>query len=221
MTDAPQILIVEDNRELGELLVRLLRSEGYRPDLAHDGQAGLHRALTRAYDGLIIDRGLPAIDGLDLLGRLRRCGIDSPVLILTAFGTVADRVAGLDAGAEDYLIKPFEVDELLARIRALLRRPPVRPAALAVGDARFDLITRTVWRSDGTAVELSGRESDLLRLFAERPDRVFTRGEIVGAVFPDSATASLADSYVHYLRRKLGAEAVRTVRGVGYRLGAL
>ena len=222
MTDqACRVLVVEDDRELGPLLIRMFQSAGYQSDLAPDGQAGLHLALTRRYDAMIIDRGLPAIEGLDLLIRLRRRGIDAPALILTAQGTVADRVAGLDSGAEDYLVKPFEVEELLARLRALLRRRTTGSATtLAVGGAAFDLIARTVQHRDGWSVTLSGRESDLLRLLAESPSRVFTREEIVAGVFPDSATDSLVDTYVHYLRRKLGTDVVRTVRGVGYRLGA-
>lgn len=216
-----RVLVVEDDRELGELLVRLFRGAGYVAELAPDGHYGLHLALTRRYDVLIIDRGLPAIEGLDLLARLRRRSIRAPALILTALGTVADRVAGLDSGAEDYLVKPFEVDELLARVRVLLRRRPSSDRSIAVGSAEFDLVTRTVTAGDGTSATLSGRESDLLRLLAEQPVRVFSREEIVAKVFPDAASDTLVDTYVHYLRRKLGAGAVTTVRGAGYRLGAL
>lgn len=223
MTDAAapaaRVLVVEDDRELGPLLVRLFRGAGYDPDLAPDGQAGLHLALTRRYDAMILDRGLPAIEGLDLLGRLRRSGVSVPTLVLTALGTVPDRVAGLDSGAEDYLVKPFEVDELLARVRVLLRRRLVSGERLAVGDAEFDLIARTVTGPDGSVVALSGRESDLLRLLAHDPARAFTREEILVQVFPDASGVALVDTYVHYLRRKLGAAAVSTVRGVGYRLG--
>ncbi|MEU7875885.1 response regulator transcription factor [Dactylosporangium sp. NPDC049140] len=215
------ILIVEDDRDVGTMLQRLFRSEGYAADLAPDGQAGLHHALSRAYDAMIIDRGLPAIEGVDLLGRLRRSGISTPTLILTALGTLADRVAGLDAGAEDYLVKPFEIDELLARVRALLRRHPAATRTLAIGTAKFDLVARTVSRDDGSTAALSGREADLLRLLAEHPSRPFSRDEIVSQVFPDAAADSLVDTYVYYLRRKLGAGAVTTVRGVGYRLGDL
>jgi two-component system response regulator QseB len=214
-------LVVEDDPELGELLLRLFRGAGYAAELAPDGQAGLHLALTRPYDLLIIDRGLPAIEGLDLLARLRRSSVDAPALVLTALGTVADRVAGLDSGAEDYVVKPFEVDELLARVRVLLRRRPATRHNLTVGTAEFDLLTRTVTTEDGVAATLSGRESDLLRLLAENPARVFSRDEIVSKVFPDAATDTLADTYVHYLRRKLGATVVTTVRGAGYRLGVL
>jgi len=216
-----RVLVVEDDRELGELLLRLFRGAGYAAELAPDGQNGLHLALTRRYDVLIIDRGLPAIEGLDLLARLRRNSVQAPALILTALGTVADRVAGLDSGAEDYLVKPFEVDELLARVRALLRRRPQPERTLRVGSAEFDLITRTVTAGDGANTTLSGRECDLLRLLAEQPARVFSRDEIVRKVFPEAATDTLVDTYVHYLRRKLGAAVVTTVRGTGYRLGTL
>ncbi|MEU0559309.1 response regulator transcription factor [Dactylosporangium sp. NPDC006015] len=216
---AARVLVVEDDRELGPLLLRLLRSAGYEPELAPDGQAGLHLALTRQYDAMILDRGLPAIEGLDLLGRLRRTGVTVPALVLTALGTVPDRVTGLDAGAEDYVVKPFEVDELLARVRVLLRGHSRSGQHLMVGDATFDLITRTVTAPDGSIAALSGRESDLLRLLARNPARAFTREEIVQRVFPEAATVALVDTYVHYLRRKLGTAAVATVRGVGYRLG--
>ena len=218
---AARVLVVEDDRELGELLLRLFHGAGYLAELAPDGQNGLHLALTRRYDVLIIDRGLPAIEGLDLLARLRRSSVHAPALILTALGTVADRVAGLDSGAEDYLVKPFEVDELLARVRALLRRRPRPERTLAIGTAEFDLITRTVITDDGAGTTLSGRESDLLRLLAEHPARVFSRDEIVGKVFPEATTDTLVDTYVHYLRRKLGATVITTVRGTGYRLGTL
>jgi two-component system, OmpR family, response regulator len=224
MTDAApptaKVLVVEDDRELGPLLLRLFRGAGYEPDLAPDGQAGLHLALTRRYDAMIVDRGLPAIEGLDLLGRLRRSGVTVPALVLTALGTVSDRVAGLDSGAEDYLVKPFEVDELLARVRVLLRRRSPPGERLTVGGAAFDLIARTVTGPDGSTVALSGRESDLLRLLAQNPARAFTREQIITQVFPDATGVALVDTYVHYLRRKLGAAAISTVRGVGYRLGS-
>jgi two-component system, OmpR family, response regulator len=215
-----RLLVVEDDRELGPLLLRLFRGAGYRPDLAPDGQAGLHLALTRRYDAIILDRGLPAIEGLDLLGRLRRSGVQVPVLVLTALGTVADRVAGLDGGAEDYLVKPFEVEELLARVRVLLRGRTGAGERLEVGDATFDLIARTVTGPDGSVTALSGRESDLLRLLARNPGRAFTREQILAQVFPDASGVALVDTYVHYLRRKLGPGVVATVRGVGYRLGS-
>jgi two-component system response regulator QseB len=170
----------------------------------------------------VLDRRLPAIEGLDLLARLRRSGVATPAMLLTALGTVVDRIAGLDGGAEDYMVKPFDLDELLARVRVLLRRQPASAGhVVAVGTAEFDLITRTVTADNGTATTLSGRESDLLRLLAEHPSRVFSRREITARIFPDSGTDTMADTYVHYLRRKLGATVVTTVRGTGYRLGRL
>jgi two-component system response regulator QseB len=214
-----RVLLVEDDRELGGMLVRVFQGEGYHADLAPDGQTGLHRALTRRYDVLVVDRGLPAIDGLDLVARLRRSAVPTPALMLTALGTVADRVAGLDGGAQDYLVKPFEMDELLARVRVLLRGVPGPRTDLWIGTSRFDLTTRQVTHPDGVTVTLSGREADLLRMLAEEPDRVFTRSQIIARVFPDAGTDTLADTYVHYLRRKLGMEVIRTVRGHGYRLG--
>ena len=139
----PRLLLVEDDRALGPLLVEVL-TEQHEVDLARDGQAGLHLALTRAYDVMVIDRGLPAIDGISLIGRLRGRGISTPILILTARGTVADRVEGLDAGAEDYVVKPFEIDELLARLRALLRRHSETSAMVNVGRRRLDVVGRRV-----------------------------------------------------------------------------
>jgi two-component system response regulator QseB len=220
--ERPRILVIEDDRELRELLTRLLEDAGYLVDPAGDGQAGLHRGLTREYDVMIIDRGLPGIDGVDLTGRLRRQGITTPVLILTAYGSVADRVSGLDAGAEDYVVKPFEIDELLARLRALRRRHDGAAEVLQLGGGgQLDLGARVVRRSDGSEVELSSREAALLQVLAARPSRVFSRDELRERVFEAAESDSIVDTYVHYLRRKLGNGVVRTVRGFGYRAGAL
>jgi two-component system response regulator QseB len=219
--EPPRILVVEDNAELCEMLDRLLGDSGYQVDLARDGQAGLHQALTRGYDVLLIDRGLPGIDGFDLILRLRRRGLTTPVLILTAYSAVADRVAGLDAGAEDYLVKPFEIDELLARLRALRRRHPVAAEVLRLGSGEVDFAARVARLADGHEVELSGRETALLRVLATRPGRVYSRDELRERVFEAAESASIVDTYVHYLRRKLGTGAVRTVRGLGYRAGTL
>ena len=180
----PRVLVVEDEPDLARLLARLLTDEGYAVDVVHDGQAGLHRALTRRYDVLLLDRGLPGIDGLDLLRRLRRSGVHAPALMLTAYDTVPDRVEGLDSGAQDYLVKPFDVDELLARLRALLRRtePGEDAELLDLGDRRLDEASRMV--VGGTEdVQLSDREAALLRTLAGRPTRVFTRDELRSSVF--------------------------------------
>jgi DNA-binding response OmpR family regulator len=224
----PRLLLVEDDPDLSGLLQEILRDEGYDVEPARDGQRGLHLGLTGRHDVLVVDRGLPAIEGVDLVGRLRRQGVVAPVLVLTARGTVADRVAGLDAGAEDYLVKPFDVDELLARLRALLRRADGSAGGAAAGDAevlrlgtaRFVVHQRVVLRPDGDVL-LSPRECALLEILARRPARVFTRDELVARVFEDAGGPGAVETYVHYLRRKLGRRAVLTVRGTGYRLGDL
>jgi two-component system, OmpR family, response regulator len=215
------LLLVEDDTQLGPLLVELLGEAGYRVDLATDGQAGLHRGLTREYDVLIVDRGLPAIDGADLVARLRSRGVATPAMLLTARSAVADRIEGLDAGAEDYLVKPFDVDELLARVRALRRRHHDAAEVIRLGQGWLDLGGRCARLSDGSEVVLSGRELDLLTTLARRPGRVFSRGELRERVFDAAESSSIVDTYVHYLRRKLGADVIRTVRGLGYRIGAL
>jgi two-component system response regulator QseB len=218
----PRLLLVEDDHELSEMLVRVLADSGYEIEIAGDGHSGLHRALTRPYDLMIVDRGLPAIEGLDLTRRLRQQGVRVPVLILTAYGALADRVAGLDAGAEDYVVKPFEIEELLARLRALLRRHDQPDATfLPLGAARLDVSTRMVLLADGAEVALSSREAELLRVLAARPSRVFGRDELRERVFGAAESASIVDTYVHYLRRKLGTGIVQTVRGLGYRAGGL
>jgi two-component system response regulator QseB len=217
----PSLLVVEDDAAFADLLADLLGDEGYSVDLARDGQAGLHRGLTRRYDAMVVDRGLPAVEGTDLVRRLRSRGVTCPVLLLTARGTVTDRVEGLDAGAEDYLVKPFEVPELLARIRALLRRHVDRAESLPLGRRRLDVTGRRVVDDAGAEpdVELSGRESGLLHALAAAPTRVFTREELLDRVFDAADSPGAVDTYVHYLRRKLGRDVVHTVHGLGYRMG--
>jgi two-component system response regulator QseB len=160
VTDLPgaAVLVVEDDADLARMLERLLTAAGYGVTLAPDGQRGLHLGLTREWDAMVIDRGLPAVEGLELLRALRRKGIHTPVLVLSARGTPAERVAGLDAGAEDYLAKPFDVEELLARIRALLRRHRDAAPTLPLGRARLDIAARVVIDTAGGETELSGRE---------------------------------------------------------------
>ena len=215
-------MLVEDDHELTAMLERLFEEEGYRVDVAADGQRALHLGLTRGYEVIVLDRGLPAIEGLDVLGRWRRSGVDTPVLVLSARGAAADRVEGLDAGAEDYLTKPFDVDELLARLRALRRRHLDAARVLPVGGSRLDLDTGEVVPGPGTSgspVRLSGRECSLLATLASRPGRVFSRDDLLCIVFAGAESTIVVDTYVHYLRRKLGRGVVDTVRGRGYRLG--
>ncbi len=222
------VLLVEDDRRLAEMVTALLVEEGYRVEVAGGGQAGLHLGLTRHYGVLIIDRGLPVLEGLELLRRLRSNGIGTPALILTARGSLTDRVEGLDAGAEDYLVKPFEVPELLARIRALLRRHADTAQFLPLGRRRLSLTDRAVLGGagdsgagdSGDTVALSERECRLLAVLAGAPGQVFTRPQLLERVFDQADTVGTVDTYVHYLRRKLGRESVQTVRGLGYRLGS-
>ena len=220
---APGVLLVEDDHQLGEMLTALLVDTGYRVDLAGGGQTGLHLGLTGPYEVLIIDRGLPVLDGLELLRTLRSNGITTPALVLTARGSLTDRVEGLDAGAEDYLVKPFEVPELLARIRALLRRHTDTAQFLPLGRRRLSLAARAVVGAPSAtddAVALSERECALLAVLAGSPEQVFTRPQLLARVFDQADTLGTVDTYVHYLRRKLGRGAVQTVRGLGYRLGS-
>ncbi len=217
---AGTLLVVEDDRALSAMLTELFIDEGYAVDVAHDGQRGLHLGLTRQYDAAIIDRGLPAVEGMELVAVLRARGVDTPVLLLTARGSIADRVDGLDAGAQDYLVKPFEVPELLARVRALVRRPS-GGAMLRVGDWSLNRITRMVEGvAAGGNVELSEREAALLTVLMSSPRRVFTRSQLLAAAFDHADSGGAVDTYVHYLRRKLGSDVVHTVHGVGYRLGS-
>jgi DNA-binding response OmpR family regulator len=217
--ELPHLLLAEDDRVLASLLVEVL-SDAYLVTQVPDGQAALHAALTRSFDVMVIDRGLPAIEGADLVKRLRSRGLVTPILLLTARGTTADRVEGLDAGAEDYLVKPFEIDELLARLRALLRRHRDQADVLEIGARRLEASSRRVVGGGRAAVELSPRETRLLEILARHPNRVFTRQELLEAVFDSNDGSGAVDTYVYYLRQKLGRTAIRTVHGLGYQLGA-
>ncbi len=220
MSETSRVLLIEDDSDLAGMLDRALAAEGYVVTRVEDGHSGLHLALTRSFEAMIVDRGLPAVEGLDLIARLRSRGVSTPILVLSARGSTGDRVDGLDAGAEDYLAKPFELTELLARIRALLRRHLDHARHLSVPGGSLDVAGRTVRRTTGAAVELSEREAALLALLAARPGVVFSRGELLDRVFGDAESETVVDTYVHYCRRKLGRGVISTVRGLGYRLGS-
>lgn len=214
-----RLLLVEDDALLAELLERLLTSEGYDVEVARDGQKGLHLGLTQPWDVLVVDRMLPVVEGVDLVRRLRSRGVTKPILLLTARGTFADRVEGLDAGAEDYLVKPFDADELLARLRALLRRHTETAARVDLGDRHLDVESRRVVSTYGDDILLSERECELLQVIAANPRRVFSREELHDRLFREADSPNAVDTYVYYLRRKLGRGVIRTVRGLGYQRG--
>jgi DNA-binding response OmpR family regulator len=217
--ESPRILVVEDDVRLSTMLDDLLSSEGYAVTTARDGQRALHEGLTGKFDVILLDRGLPVLDGLDVLARLRKSGVTSPVLVLSALGNPADRVEGLDRGAEDYLSKPFDIDELLARLRGLRRRLSASIPVLIVAGGSYDVDGRSFTRDGGELVTLSEREGDLLERLARRPEQVFTRDDLLESVFADADDPGVVDTYVHYLRKKLGRSLISTVRGVGYRIG--
>ncbi|MEO6826006.1 MAG: response regulator transcription factor [Microbacteriaceae bacterium] len=221
MEDGARVLVVEDDARLSRMLRDLLQSEGYEVVLAGDGQRALHEGLTQSFDVMVLDRGLPVTDGLEVLTRLRGRGVVTPVLILSALGNPADRVEGLDRGAEDYLSKPFDIDELLARLRALRRRLLSTVPMLSIPGGRLDTGSRSVTLDDGAVVGLSEREGDLIEKLARRPQQVFSRDDLLATVFAEAEDAGVVDTYVHYVRRKLGRDSVLTVRGVGYRLGRI
>jgi two-component system, OmpR family, response regulator len=219
-----RVLVVEDEKKLAELLARGLREEGYAADIADRGEDALWMAHAVEYDAIVLDVMLPGLDGFDVCRKLRSDGVWSPVLMLTARDAVDDRVAGLDAGADDYLAKPFSFEELLARLRALTRRVPVeRPAVLAVDDLRLDPATHRAWR-DGAELDLSAKEFALLELFMRRPGVALTRAQLLDGAWDIAfeSRSNVVDVYVRYLREKIDRpfdrDSIETVRGVGYRL---
>ena len=219
-----RILVVEDEPGIANFVRQGLMEAGYAVDLAWDGREGLDYALAADYDVLVLDIMLPKMDGLELLRELRRLGDKTPVLMLTARDTVDNRVEGLDAGADDYLVKPFAFPELLARVRALLRRPPLQVGTiLQVGDLEMDTAKREVRRND-RPIELSPREYAVLEYLMRHPNQVLTRTQISEHVwnFDFFNESNVVDVYVGYLRRKIdqgeNLPLIHTVRGVGYRM---
>jgi two-component system OmpR family response regulator len=217
-------LIVEDERKLAGLLRRGLLEEGYAADIAPHGEDALWMATATEYDAIVLDVMLPGIDGIEVCRQLRERGVSAPVLMLTARDAVDDRVAGLDGGADDYLTKPFSFAELLARLRALVRRGPIeRPPQLEVGSLRLDPRTHQAWRGDAE-IELSTREFALLETFMRRPGQVVSRFDLLEHAWDSSYEhrSNVVDVYVRYLRDKIdrpfGVRSLETVRGSGYRL---
>jgi DNA-binding response OmpR family regulator len=221
-----RLLVVEDDAKLVRALERGLGNEGYEVDVARTGDEGLERATAEEYDAVVLDLMLPGMDGVAVCETLRRRERWVPVLMLTARAEVSERIRGLDVGADDYLVKPFDFGELLARLRVLTRRGPAeRRITLDVGDLKIDPGTRVVTR-DGHQVELTAREFDVLEVLARNAGRVISRDELLDAVWQGNpeGTPNVADVYVGYLRRKLerpvGRKLIRTVRGKGFMLEA-
>ena len=214
----PRLLYVEDEATIAAIASEVL-SEQYLVEHVLSGERALSAALSRRYDVMVIDRRLPGISGVELIRSLRTAHLATPILMLTALGTVDDRVSGLDAGADDYLVKPFTFAELLARLRALRRGSRAPGARREIGDWLFTPPTQALFGPDDRRVSLTSTENELLELLTSSPDHVFSREEILAAVFPESASANLVDTYVHYIRRKSTVEIIETVRARGYRSG--
>jgi len=213
-----RLLLIEDDRLIGRGVYETLRDEGYAVDWARDGESGLAQAVTGVHDLVILDLGLPQRDGVDILRRLRAGGHGVPVLIVTARDAPRDRVAGLDLGADDYLVKPFDLDELSARIRALLRRRAGRvDPVLEHHGVSMNLVTRRV-SLQGREINLSAREFSVLHALLERPGSVLSRDQLRDKIYAwgDEVESNTIEVYVHALRKHLGAQYIVTVRGVGY-----
>jgi two-component system OmpR family response regulator len=219
-----RVLLVDDDERMAAAVRRGLEGEGIAADVAPSGEEALWRADAAPYSAIVLDVMLPGIDGLQTCQRLRAAGIWAPVLMLTARDAVRDRVAGLDSGADDYLVKPFSFEELLARLRALARRDAApRPTVLTVGDLRLDLSTHQLWRGD-SEIELTAREVAILEAFMRRPGSVLSRYELLELVWQGDFDhrSNVVDVAVRRLRDKVdrpfGAHSIQTVRGAGYRL---
>jgi two-component system copper resistance phosphate regulon response regulator CusR len=219
-----RILIVEDEKKVADIVARGLKAERYAVDVAHDGQSGWEMASAYEYDLAILDLMLPGMSGTELLERIRRKDQQVPILILTARDGMADKVKNFEAGADDYLTKPFAFAELLVRVKALLRRGPVnRSSVLRVGDLEIDRLSQSVKRA-GKKIELTAKEYSLLEYLASHPGRVFSRTMIIEHVWDQSfqGLTNIVDVYVRHLRAKVDdafpVKLLRTMRGVGYSL---
>ena len=221
-----RVLVVEDDPRLAALIARGLREESYAVDTCDNGKSAIMQAAVNSYDAVVLDVMLPGIDGLTVVSALRERHIHTPVLMLTARDTVPDRIAGLDAGADDYLVKPFDFGELLARLRALLRRPEaVQPMRVTIADLDIDLQSHTVFRA-GAPIVLTAKEFALLELLARNAGRVVSRADIVAHVWDDNHDpfTNAVEVYMNRLRGKVDREPfaplLHTRRGAGYMLAA-
>ncbi|MEV0287624.1 MULTISPECIES: response regulator transcription factor [unclassified Kribbella] len=215
-----RILIAEDEERIASFVERGLRSNGFVTTVVADGETAYQEGASGAYDLLILDIGLPRVDGFTVLRRLREARVTMPVVILTARDSVRDTVAGLEGGADDYIAKPFAFEELLARVRLRLRSEGTPDASiLQVGDLSLDLRTRRAV-VDGETVDLTAREFLLAEVFCRHPDQVLSREQLLSQVwgFDFDPGSNVVDVYIRYLRRKLGSDRIQTIRGMGYRL---
>lgn len=215
-----KLLVIEDNHRLRKTLVDVLRDEGYATDSAADGGEGLYKALNWDYDLIVLDVMMPEKDGFEVLAELRDAGHATPVLMLSARGGLKDRLRGLDSGADDFLVKPFEMDELISRIRSALRRSRGTPnPVLTVGPITLNTATRSVCMNR-EVIELTAREYALFEILATRHNEVVTRDEIYEKLFDerDETVSNMLDVYIYKLRQKLGKEHVLTRRGMGYQM---
>jgi two-component system, OmpR family, response regulator QseB len=218
--DRPRLLLIEDDAMLGPVMRDVLE-EVYDVTLRADARSGFETARDGDFDVMVVDRRLPGADGSDVVASLRSAGVATPMLMLTALGTIHDRVRGLDAGANDYLVKPFEYPELFARLRAIRRVYSGEGPFIRIGEWEFYPESRAVYSPyDGRSI-LTERENQLLRLLAENPQRTFSREQILRSVFDENDQPGTVDTYVHYVRRKTDPDLITTVRGQGYRLGHL
>ena len=216
-----RLLLVEDDQELSRAVEHALATEGYSVDAVSTGAGALFLAGEADYDAVVLDLGLPDIDGLQVLAKLRLQHSALPVLILTARDSVEDRVGGLDAGADDYLSKPFDIPELVARLRAVTRRAVGRSAnTLNVGDVTLDPAAHTV-QCSGQVIEVSGKEYALLHKFMENPGRLLTKDQLESSLYAwgESISSNAVEVYIHGLRKKIGKDFIKTVRGIGYGVG--
>lgn len=216
----PRLLYVEDEEEMALIAVEVLSDE-YDVTHVDDGETALDMALRRPFDVMVLDRRLPGMSGTELVARIRRAGLATPILLLTALGTVQDRVKGLDGGANDYLIKPFDFEELKARLRALLRGYNAQNKRRDIGEWTFVPSSSLMIGPYGEQVSLTNTEARFMDTLTSSPDHVFTRTELIAACFPTGESNATVDSYVHYIRRKTSNEVIRTVRGRGYQIGVL
>lgn len=219
MTDRrARLLYVEDDAVIGDL-TRDVLGEDYEVSWVRDLESARAETERTRFEAIVLDRRLPGGDGVELVRDLRRRGSRTPVLLLTAIDAVAERVDGLDAGADDYLVKPFDFDELLARVRVLLRGSDERATRREIGDWILVPATQAMYGPGGERAALTAAESRLMETLAAEPERVFSREELQAAVFENSESVSIVDTYVHYVRRKTAPEVIVTVRARGYRVG--